>query len=239
MIRSALRLFAGLVLGAALVGVVWFMGWASPPEALARRAAVLEAVYPGPVGAAQVGPIPCDILRPVRLYVVCTDDCDGVWRIVSVRGLRPSTLANPGRLPHEDLATTRRRWNDLVRARGLRLDAKGARDLVVCALRIEGLEPGLVLSEGGLARVEEARGAGEEAMQELADRLGGEDTGGAIRMRSTGDGFETEMLYWDASRAERPVLRIRLRLARDGELREVRAALVPSRNGTAPATPER
>jgi len=92
------RLAAGILLGAMLVGCFWFAGWLAPPEALQRWAAAWTTLYPLPTGGAQVDLIPCEPLRRVRFYVICTEGCDGVWRIVAVKGLQTTQLANLARM---------------------------------------------------------------------------------------------------------------------------------------------
>jgi hypothetical protein len=213
----------GVLLGAVLVGSAWFGGWVEPPEALARRVAAWAGVYPGPVGEAEVERIDCPPLERVRLYVVCTRGCEDVWRIILVKGLQATLLANLGRIPAEDLATTRRRINAAVGREALRLDPEGARAMVGCYLRLEGLEPGLVLPEGGLEAVEAARAEGEEAMRAYAISLADEGAVARIPIASTAEGFESAMLYWDTFREGHPVLRLRVRLARDGQVREMSA----------------
>jgi len=222
-VKAAARLLLGVLLGAVLVGSVWFGGWVEPPEPLARRVAAWAAVYPGPVGEAEVEPIPCPPLERVRLYVVCTGGCEKVWRIVLVKGLQATLLANLGRIPAEDLATTRKRINAAVGREALRLDPEGARAMVGCYLRLEGFEPGLVLPEGGLAAVEAARASGEEAMRAYAVGLEDEGAVARIPVEQTAEGFESAMLYWDTFREGRPVLRLTVRLARDGQVRAMTA----------------
>jgi len=227
-VKVVTRLLAGVLLGAVLVGSAWFGGWIEPPEPLARRVAAWAGVYPGPVGEAEVEPIPCSPLERVRLYVVCTRGCEDVWRVILVKGLQATLLANLGRIPAEDLATTRRRINAAVGREALRLDLEGARAMVGCYLRLDGLEPGLVLPEGGLAAVEAARAEGEEAMRAYAIGLADDGAVARIPIEATPEGFESVLLYWDTFRDGHPVLRIRMRLARDGQVREMRAEpLVP------------
>jgi len=222
-VKAVARLLLGVMLGAVLVGSAWFGGWIEPPEPLARRVAVWAAIYPGPVGEAEVEPIPCPPLERVRLYVVCTKGCEDVWRLILVKGLQATMLANLGRIPAEDLATTRRRMNAAVGREALRLDPEGARAMVGCYLRLEGLEPGLVLPEGGFEAVQAARAEGEEAMRAYAIGLADAGAVARIPIEPTAAGFESVMLYWDTFRDGHPVLRITMRLARDGQMREMSA----------------
>lgn len=217
--KTANRILLGVLLGAVLVFAAWFGGWVEPPETLARRVAAWSAVYSGPVGEAEVEAIDCPPLARVRLYLVCTLGCQGVWRIVLVKGLRPTLLANLGRIPAEDAAATRRRINAAVGREALRLDADGAREMVACYLRLEGLTPGLVLPEGGLEAVEAARADGEEAMRSYALGLADERAAARIPIQPTAEGFESTLLYWDTFREGHPVVRLRFRLARDGQVR--------------------
>jgi hypothetical protein len=222
-VKAAVRILSGVLLGAVLVGAVWFGGWVEPPEALSRSVAAWAAVYPGPVGEAEVTRIDCPPLERVRLYLVCTGGCQDVWRIVLVKGLQPTLLANLGRIPSEDLATTRRRINAAVGREALRLDAGGAREMIACYLRIEGFTPGLVLPEGGLEAVEAARAQGEEAMRSYALGLADPEAAARIPITPTAEGFESKLLYWDTFREGHPVLQITLRLARDGQVRAMMA----------------
>lgn len=217
------RLLVGVLLGAVLVGSVWFGGLIEPPEPLARTVAAWAAIYPGPVGEAEIEPIPCPPLARVRLYVVCTHGCEEVWRLILVKGLQATMLANLGRIPAEDLATTRHRINAAVGREALRLDLEGAREMVGCYLRLDGLEPGLVLPDGGFEAVEAARAEGEEAMRAYAIGLADAGAVARIPIEATTEGFESVMLYWDTVRDGHPVLRLRMRLARDGQVRLMKA----------------
>jgi hypothetical protein len=239
-VNSVTRLLVGVLLGAVLVGAVWFGGWVEPPEALARSVAAWSAVYPGPVGEAEVTRIECPPLERVRLYLVCTNGCQDVWRIVLVKGLQPTLLANLGRLPSEDVATSRRRINAAVGREALRLDAGGARAMIVCYMRLEGLTPGLVLPDGGLEAVEAARAEGEEAMRTYALGLADPEAAARIPVTPTAEGFESRLLYWDTFREGHPVFRLSFKLARDGQVRAMVAeplARSPAPTPPAPSSP--
>jgi hypothetical protein len=229
------RLLFGLVLGAALVGALWFGGWVSPPEALTRRVVAFAAVYPGPVGEAEVDPIECPALHRVHFYLVCTRDCTGVRRLMAVKGLQASLVANLGRTPPEPLSVTRHRVNTIVGREALRLDAEGARQMIGCYMRLEGLHPELILPEGGLVDVEAARQGGEDAMRGLTERLDAPDAVSRIKVDLTDRGYESEMLYWDTWRAGRPVLQLRIRLARDGQVRDLHAVQISPAGGPSEA----
>jgi hypothetical protein len=213
------RLLTGITLGALLVGATWWGGWVLPPESLARRLAVVAAVYPGPVGEAQVERIECPPLRRLRFYVVCTQDCDGVWRLIMVKGLQPALLINPGRTPPEPISITRHRINAAIGREALRLDADGAREMVACFLRFEGLHPELVLTEAELPLVSEARDEGEDAMRRLAESLDDPLAARRIAVEATSEGYLSDLFYWDTWRIGAPVLRMRIGLAPGGQLR--------------------
>jgi hypothetical protein len=217
------RLLAGILLGLAVVTVTWYEDWVRPPEAVARRVAAFAATYPGPVGEAALDPIECPPLPRLRVYLVCTESCNGVRRLIAVKGLQADLLANLNRTPPESLETTRHRINAVIGREGVRLDVDGAREMIGFFLRLEGLRPQLLLPTGGAEDVEAARAAGDDAMQRLAESL---DTPGAmsrVHVEESREGFGAEMLYWDTWRAGRPVLRLRVRVARDGQLRELSA----------------
>ena len=220
---SLWRLIAGLFLGVCLVIAVWASGLVLPPESLARRVAAFSAVYPGPVGEAEVDRIDCPPMPRVRFYLVCTADCTRVRRLMAVRGLAATLLANLNRTPPEDLKVTRGRINAVIAGERLRLDRDGAREMIGCYMRIEGLDPARVLSEGGLQDVNEARSAGEAAVRRLADSLDDTDTLARIEIEDAPDGFRAGFLYWETARAGDPVLRISLEMSGDGVLRAMRA----------------
>jgi hypothetical protein len=220
------RLLAGLFLGACLVLGVWASGLVLPPESVARRVAAWSAVYPGPVGEAEIDRIECAPMERVRIYLVCTADCTGVRRLVAVRGLVATLLANLNRTPSEDLKVTRGRINAVIAAQRLRLDGDGAREMIGCYMRIEGLDPALLLSEGGLEDVNAARAGGEAAVRRLSDTLNDPHTLDRIQIDDAPGGFRAGFLYWDTSRSGDPVLRVTIEMTRAGELRAMRAIQV-------------
>jgi len=220
------RLIAGLFLGLCLVLAIWGTGLVLPPEPVARRIAVWSAVYPGPVGEAEVDPMACAPLPRVRIYLVCTGDCRGVRRLVAVRGLAATLLANLNRTPPEDLKVTRGRINAVITGERLRLDAEGARQMIGCYMRIEGLDPALVLSQGGLEDVKAARAAGDEPMRRLMESFDEEHPLDRVRIEGRPGGFLAVFLYWDIERAGAPVLRLTIDMSVAGELRAMRAIQV-------------
>jgi hypothetical protein len=220
------RLIAGLFLGLCLVLTVWATGLVLPPESVARRIAAWSAVYPGPVGEAEIDPMACAPLPRVRIYLVCTGDCREVRRLVAVRGLVATLLANLNRTPAEDLKVTRGRINAVIAGEHLRLDVEGARAMIGCYMRIEGLDPALVLSDGGLEDVKTARAAGDEAMRRLEETFDEEHPLDRVRIEARPGGFQAVFLYWDAERAAAPVLRLTIDMSVAGELRAMRAIQV-------------
>jgi hypothetical protein len=214
---KARGVIAGAGLGSVLIAVLWLTGVMQPPEALTRKVAAYSAVFPGPVEEAEVERIPCPPLRRLRLYVVCTQRCEDVWRIVGVRGLRPENLANLSRLPPEPEGEARRRFNLAVAREGLRLDLDGARDMVGCYLRLDGLDASHVLLDSDLPAVERARES-EESMRRLAERLNDTEALSRILMTELDGGFEGRFLYWGTTRPGGPVMEFRLKLAPDGRL---------------------
>jgi len=221
------RLLAGIALGLFLLMGLWYGGWLLPPEGLSRRLAAFHAAFPGAMGEAQVSRIDCPPLRRLRLYVVCTRDCEGIWRLVLVKGLRATTLANLGRTPPDSPSMTRQRTNAAVGREAMRLDAGGAREMIACYLRLDGLRPELVLPPGGLDAVADARQEGDDAMQRLAESLDQREAVHRILVEEGPQGFEADVLYWDTWRTGHPVLRIRIGLARDGQMRALRAWQLP------------
>ncbi|HET8947571.1 MAG TPA: hypothetical protein VFQ07_11370 [Candidatus Polarisedimenticolia bacterium] len=217
------RLLTGILLGAMLLGCFWFAGWLTPPESLQRRVALWAALYPLPTTGADVELVPCEPLPRVRFYILCTENCEGVWRIVAVKGLEVMPLANPARIPPESVTATRRRINEVVRAERIRPDDDQARRLVVFYLRLEGLAPARLLDEADRLAVEETRPQGEEALHDLADRIAEGDPLARIPIDRTDTGMDVNLLYWDTGRAGWPVLELRFRLAANGEVREVKA----------------
>lgn len=214
----------GVVAGAllALTGLVvlWDAGVLPAPEGLTRRVAALYAVFPGPVGKAEVARIPCAPLRRLRLYVVCVGGCEEVWRIVGVRGLRATVLVNLNRVPAEPVEAVRERLNQAIAREALRLDGAGALEMIGCLLAIAGMRPDLILTDTGIQAIEGARGD-EEALAALAGRLEDPEALSRVTVREDGDGFSARFLYWDTARMGRPILEIDIRLAADGRLREV------------------
>ena len=243
------QLLLGLGVGLLLVLGVWSGGWVQPPEALQRRLAAFEAVYPGPVGEASVVPIPCPLLKRVRFYQVCTAECREVSRLVAVKGLRSWLLVNLSRIPSESVTVTRGRINHVVGREGLHLDENGVRQMTEFYLRLEGLYPELVVSRGEADQIDATRPAGDEGLGKLMDQVTGdeEDTGtkGADRggveridVARGADGFEATMLYWDTSRVGVPLMRLRLRMAPDGQVRDLRGVILPLPTGQAPPESE-
>jgi len=229
------RLLAGVVLGLLLLGGLWYGGWVLPPEGLSRRVALLHAAFPGALREAEVSQIDCPPLRRLRLYVVCTRGCEGLWRLVLVKGLRATTLANLAGTPPEPSSISRQRMNAAVGREALRLDSMQAREMIACYLRLDGLHPELVLPEGGLEAVEEARRQGEAAMRRLEESLDEQAASRRIKIEEVPQGYEADVLYWDTWREGWPVLRLRLDLARDGQLRGARAWLMPAATRPPPA----
>lgn len=231
------RILFGLGVGAFLVIGAWYGGWVPPPEALQRRLAAIEAVYPGPVGEAEVLPIPCPLLKRVHFYQVCTADCREVSRLVAVKGLQSWLLVNLSRIPAESVAVTRGRINHVVGREGLHLDENGVRRMTEFYLTLEGFFPQLVVSQGEVEQIQATRPAGDEALGELMSRITGDADGtseeGAgrggierIDVLKGADGYEATMFYWDTSRAGSPVMRLRLRMAPDGQVRELHGVIL-------------
>lgn len=241
------QLLLGLGCGLLLVAGAWSGGWVQPPEGLQRRLAAFEAVYPGPMGETKVIPILCPLLKRVRFYQVCTAECRDVSRLVAVKGLRTWFLVNLSRIPSESLAVTRGRINHVVGREGLHLDEDGVRRMTEFYLRLEGLFPELVVSPGEAEQIDATRDAGYEALGALMERITGDtddtgangaDRGGVERIDvdRRADGFEATMLYWDTSRAEAPLMRLRLRMAPDGQVRDLRGVILrqPGRRSREP-----
>ncbi len=235
-----LRVLSGAALAAGALLLLWGTGLLPTPERIGRRVAAFAAVYPGPWRGADVERIPCPLLGRLRLYVVCTEECDGVWRIVGVRGLRADVLANPGRVPADPPEETRRRFNRAVSREGLRLDADGAREMIACYLAVDGLSSGLVLDPPDLVAVEGARGD-EDRLRDLVETLEASADPSRIPVVETEDGFESRFLYWNVASTEWPVVEIDFRLARGGAIRALRVRERPLTDGTAsgstPGTP--
>jgi len=219
-----LRVAAGA--GIAVLGLVvlWAFGLAPVPEGISRRLAAFEAVFPGRWTRAEVERVPCPPLRRLRLYVVCTDGCDGIWKVVGVRGFRTLPLINLNRMPPESAEDVRRRFNREVAKEALRLDPGEAVDMIGCYLGLAGLHPELVLTDAALAAVETAREGPrpEDAMKSVAEGLDGPDALSRLTVEETAQGFESSFRYWDTASAGRPVLEMDYRLGRNGVLLGVR-----------------
>ena len=238
--KPALRVAAGVLLGCGLLLLFWIAGIVEPPEGLSRALAVLAATYPGPGGRATSERIACPPLPRLRLYVVCTDDCEGVWRIVGVRGLAATNLANLNKLPPDSPETLRRAANGAIAAEGLHLDVRGARGLIGCYLRLAGLHPERVLRDGDRDRLEEAR-ANLATLTAFAESLGDEGGVERIPILETPAGFTSRFDYWDTASAGAPIVTMTWRLRRDGTIDLYRASPPPltddSESGNTPGKP--
>jgi hypothetical protein len=135
-------------------------------------------------------------------------------------------LANLNRTPAEDLKVTRGRINAVIAGEHLRLDVEGARAMIGCYMRIEGLDPALVMSDGGLEDVKTARAAGDEAMRRLEETFDEEHPLDRVLIEERPGGFQAVFLYWDTERAAAPVLRLTIDMSVAGELRAMRAIQV-------------
>ena len=215
-------LLAGALLAIVAVVILWDTGVVDPPESVTRTIAALSALYPQSTRNADIDRIPCPPLRRLRLYVVCTSGCEDTWVIVGVRGLRPDNLANPGRIPPQPVEESRKRIAAAVAAEGLSLDRQGARDMIGCYLRLEGLLPELVLAPADLVALEAARGNDDE-MKRLAEGLDAPDALSRIDPEETGDGFRAHLYYWNTSRPGRPVLEMDFGLEKNGVVRSLDA----------------
>ncbi len=219
--------------------VLWGTALVDPPERISRSLAAFSAVYPGPIRGAEVERIPCSPMEHLRLYVVCTNSCADTWVIVGVRGLWPENLANLGRIPPQPVEESRALIGAAVKRDGLSLDKDGAREMIGCYLRLDGLLPELVLSPVDLVALEQARGS-EDSMRRLAEGLDTPDALSRIEPEEGEDGFRARLFYWDTALPGRPVLEIGFDLDTNGVLRslDVRESL---RGGTAsgntPGTP--
>lgn len=214
---SLVRVLFGAVLGLLLLGILWFGAVLQPPESLSRRAAVWAATAVTGDGQANIAQIPCPVLRRLRFYVVCTDDCESMWRIVGVWGLQPSILADLGRVPPEQPGVARRRINTAVAREALTLHLEGGREMIGCYMRLDGLDPALILPAGGRASVEIARGS-EKAMLDLERRLDHPEALSRLDVRELAEAFETRFDYWDTSIPGWPVVEIEVTVGRDGRL---------------------
>jgi hypothetical protein len=233
MIR-VLRVGLGVLLGFATLGVLWFTGLLPAPEGLRRDVAVWSAVYPGDVEAAVVERVACPPLRRLSLYVVCTAQCDDVWRIVGVRGLRAENLVNLNRIPPEPPEEPRRRINAAIARERLDLDEAGAREMIGCFLRLDGMHPELILERPDVGSVQRARGS-EEELHHVAQRLDRPDAISRLSVTRTDDGFVSTFYYWDTATEGRPILELRYVLRRDGRLRSIDVGAYPD-EGTIPGT---
>lgn len=219
---KALRLLAGLLIGAAIVAVAFWNAWLMPPESLARRVGLLTTLYPASTKGAVIEAIPCAPLPRLRFYVVCTEDCQGVWRIFAVKGLATIQLANLTRIPPESVLATRRRINEVIRSERVIMDDEKARQMVEFYLRVDGLAPERLLSEADRLAVDQTRAEGEEALKALAATLAEGDTAARIPIDRDDTGIIAAVLYWDTSRRGWPVLEMQFRLGGFGEVRDLR-----------------
>jgi len=226
---SLIRVLFGALLGFLLLVVLWFSAVLQPPEGLSRRAAAWAATATAGGGPAITERIPCRVLRRLRLYAVCTDGCESIWRIVGVWGLQPSILADLARVPPEREGVARRRINTAVAREALALRRQDAREMFACYMRLDGLAPALILPPGARAGVISVRGD-EQAMLELARQLEHPDALSRLEVREAESGFETSFAYWDTSIPGWPVVEIMLRIADDGRLLDVdRREIEPTR----------
>ncbi len=237
-----LRVTSGALLAVLVLLLLWAGRLLEPPEAVSRLSAIISAVYPGPTGAAVAERITCPPLRRLRLYAVCTEGCEGVWRIVGVRGLQATNLQNLNRLPPEAPEDVRRGFNAWIAREGLRLDAQGARQMIGCYMRLDALPPELILREADAVAVERARASGEEAMAALAESLDEPGALDRVAIEEGRDAFTARFLYWSTAEAGRPVLETVWRLARDGRLLSVEIRPRPAitdgtASGSTPGTP--
>ena len=235
--KPLLRFLFGAILGGAVMAALWTFGWVQAPESVLRRVVIFSTLYPAPRDDVTMQRIPCPPLEPARLYLVCTRGCDGIARVVLVRALEASLLLDQGRVPPESTSVARQRINAVMRRQDLRLDRDGARRMIACYLRLEGLAPDLVLPPGGAEAVEAARAEGPEALEALYDRLVDPDAAARIEVRDAGGLYEGSMLYWDTSRDGNPILRLTIQLAPDGEVRAVSAAPFVPQEAQAPQEP--
>jgi hypothetical protein len=211
------RVLFGALLGFLLLGILWFGAMLQPPEDLSRRAAIWAAGAAGDGGPAAAERIPCPVLTKLRFFVVCTDDCETIWRIVGVWGLQPQVLADLGRIPPEQPGVARRRINTAVAREGLNLKDAGAREMIGCYMRLDGLDPSLILPTGGRAGVASARGS-DRAMLDLENRLKHPAALSRLEVNESEGEFETRFEYWDTSSPGWPVVGITVRVAGDGRL---------------------
>lgn len=212
-------LAAGVVAGAAAIVAAWGAGLVDPPERVSRALAVLSAAYPASPRDAFVERIPCPPLRSLRLYVVCTKECEEIWEVVGVRGLWTDNLAHPGRVPEQPIEESRARIAAAVAKEALALDVESAREMAVCYLRIEGWLPDLVLAPADRVALDQARGDDDAQARLAASFAAREDARSRIEVDPDGDGYRARLEYWDTSAWGRPVLGMTLALGANGVLR--------------------
>jgi len=233
--------WAGLAAGALLallgVGALWATALVDPPESLSRSLALRSALYPQSSAGAEIERIPCRALRHLRLYVVCTEECEETWVIVGVRGLWPENLANPGRIPPQPVEDSRARIAAAVARDRLSLDSTSAREMIACYLRLDGRLPSLVLGPLDRVAVEAARDS-EARMQALAESLDTDDAVSRIDPVESGDGFRAQVWYWDTGTDGRPVIEIDYDLARDGVLRSLEVSGPTTGGSESGSTPD-
>lgn len=228
----ALRVLLGAALVPAALAALWVAGILDPPEGVRRRVAAFAAVYPGPVAKAAVEGLPCPPLARVRFYVVCTAECEEIWRIVAVKGLGVETVSDLNRVPRERRGETRRRFNRLVAGEALRLDAAQARAMAGCVLRLDGTRTEFLVEEMDVGAIEAARDD-EASLRRLAESLSKTDGLPRLTIDENAQGFEARAFYLNTDREGWPVLELRLGIARDGEILWVtRRVMVPG--GSAP-----
>lgn len=226
---SLVRVLFGAVLGMLLLGILWFAAILQPPEPLSRGVAVWAATGSADGGQPVIERIPCPVMQKLRFYVVCTDDCETIWRIVGVWGLQPRVLVDLGRIPPEQPGVARRRINTAVGREALTLNHEEGREMIGCYMRLDGLDPSLILPAGGWASVEAARGS-DNAMLDLERQLGHPEALSRLDISESTGVYETRFEYWDTALPERPVLELNVRIGQDGRLLGVeRMVLEPTR----------
>ncbi len=231
-----LRVLLGAALVPAAIAALWLAGVVDPPEGVRLRLAAYTAVYPGPVGTAAVENLPCAPLARVHFYVVCTEDCGQIWKIVAVKGLRVETISDLNRIPREKRGESRRRFNRVVAGEALRLDAIGAREMAGCLMRLDGTRTAFLLEEAELDAIEVAR-EDEPSLRRLAATLGQTDGLSRITIEESARGFDAHAYYLNTDRDGWPVQELRITIAPDGKVLEVTRRLVSS-GGQAPPEPD-
>ncbi len=149
-----------------------------------------------------------------------------------MRGLRAESLQNLNRIPAEPPEEARARVNEAIRKERLRPDVDAARELIGCYMRLDGMQPELVLLPADREAVERARG-NEPALAALADSLDETAALSRIEVQKTAEGFASRVLYWDTAAAGRPVLELQWRLGSDGAILFFEARPAPIRDDTA------